>query len=181
MFIILSGSSGVGKNTVINRILEQMDCVKLMPTITTREMRANEKPGNPYIFVTSEVFEKMIKNNELIEYKEVHGFFYGTSKLIVEEKLKEGYILIKDIDVDGTQILVRDLKDVITIYLKPKSKDQLIERLKGRGESRVDDRLRRYDCEEKMAEKYKYILINDDIDETINNIKSIIEFERKNH
>ncbi|TYQ16607.1 UNVERIFIED_CONTAM: guanylate kinase [Acetivibrio alkalicellulosi] len=179
MLVILSGSSGVGKNTVINRILEENPNMELMPTITTREMRPGEEPGKPYTFISKEEFEEMIENNQLIEYQIVHGFYYGTPKKIVEEKLKKRKILIKDIDVDGTQVLVKSLDNVITIFLKPVSKEQLIERLISRGEQRIEARLARYDYEEKMSEKYKYIIVNDKIEDTIEKMKKIIDDEYK--
>lgn len=80
MLVILSGSSGVGKNTVINKILEENSNIELMPTMTTREMRDGEEPGKPYAFVSKEEFEQMIENGELLEYQIVHGFYYGTPK-----------------------------------------------------------------------------------------------------
>ncbi|HOV26456.1 MAG TPA: guanylate kinase [Pseudobacteroides sp.] len=174
MLVILSGSSGVGKNTIINRILEEMDNVELMPTMTTREKRPGEETGKPYIFVSKEEFEQMIENDELVEHQIVHGFYYGTPKKVVNEKIKGNKILIKDIDVDGTQNLVKKINNVVTIYLKPKSKEQLIERLKGRGEERIEVRLARYEHEEAMADTYKYVLINDKLDETVEKIKEII-------
>jgi guanylate kinase len=174
MLVILSGSSGVGKNTIINRILEDMNNVELMPTMTTREKRPGEEPGKPYIFVSKEEFERMIEGDELVEYQIVHGFYYGTPKKIINEKFKGNKVLIKDIDVDGTQNLVKSIKNVITIYLKPKSKEQLIERLKGRGEERIEVRLARYEHEEAMSGTYKYILVNDQLEETVGKIKDII-------
>ncbi|MDQ2084859.1 guanylate kinase [Herbivorax sp. ANBcel31] len=177
MLVILSGSSGVGKNTVINEVLKQSNNIELMPTITTREMRSGEEPGKPYVFVTKEEFEQMIKEGELIEYQIVHGFYYGTPKRIVEEKLKDKKILIKDIDVDGTQVLAKNLKNVVTIFIKPASKEQLIERLKSRGETRIDARLARYDYEEEMSKKYQYIVVNDKLEDAIEKITEIINRE----
>ncbi|MDP4182548.1 MAG: guanylate kinase [Bacillota bacterium] len=178
MLVILSGSSGVGKNTIINRILEDMDNVELMPTMTTREKRPGEETGKPYIFISKEEFERMIQADELVEHQIVHGFYYGTPKNIVNEKMKSNKILIKDIDVDGTQNLVKRLNNVVTIYLKPKSKEQLIERLIGRGEERIEARLQRYEYEEAMSNTYKYILINDQMEETVQKIKDIIKEEQ---
>lgn len=179
MLVILSGSSGVGKNTVINKILEQNSNIELMPTMTTREMRDGEEPGKPYAFVTKEQFEQMIEDGELIEHQIVHGFYYGTPRKIVEERLRSGKVLIKDIDVDGTQVLVKSLEKVVTIFIKPVSKKQLIERLKSRGETRIETRLARYDYEEKMSKNYQYNVVNDKLEEAVTQIKDIIDNEYK--
>ncbi|AUG56441.1 guanylate kinase [Acetivibrio saccincola] len=179
MLVILSGSSGVGKNTVINKISKENSNIELMPTMTTREMRPGEEPGKPYTFVTKEEFEQMIKNEELLEYQIVHGYYYGTPKKVVEEKLKSGKVLIKDIDVDGTQVLVKKLPKVVTIFIKPASKEQLIERLKSRGETRIETRIARYEYEEEMSKNYQYIVINDKLEEAVAEIKNIIDKEYK--
>ena len=144
MLIILSGSSGVGKNTIINRMLEECNNLELMPTVTTRGMREGESQGKPYIFETREGFQAMIDRGEMVEYCEIHGNLYGTNRRVLEEKSAGGKILIKDIDVEGTLNLMKLLPDVISIYLKPVSKEQLVERLHGRGETQIELRLKRY-------------------------------------
>jgi len=177
MLVILSGSSGVGKNTVINKLLEDVKDLELMPTMTTREKRPGEEDGKPYIFVSKEIFLEMIDEGGLVEYEIVHGNYYGTPKKIVHEKMSSNKVLIKDIDVDGTQNLVKNLENVITIYLKPKSKEQLIERLIGRGEDQIEVRLKRFEYEEEMSKKYKYVIVNDIMEDTVNRIKEIIKEE----
>lgn len=179
MLVILSGSSGVGKNTIINRMLEERDDLTMMTTVTTREMREGERQGMPYIFVSREEFEGMIERGEMVEYAEVHGNLYGTNRKIMEEKSAGGKILIKDIDVEGTLNLMKLLPDVVSIYLKPKSKEQLVERLRGRGETQIELRLERYEYEESMSVHYNYVLVNDDIEETLKNIYAIIEKHKK--
>lgn len=179
MLVILSGSSGVGKNTIINRMLAECDNLELMPTITTRAMREGESQGKPYLFVSREEFESMISNDEMVEYCEIHGNLYGTNRRILNEKMASGKILIKDIDVEGTINLMKLLPDVVSIYLKPKSKEQLVERLIGRGETQIDLRLKRYEYEEEMSKHYSYVLINDQIDETLAKIYDIIKKHTK--
>lgn len=174
MLVILSGSSGVGKNTIINRLLAENDQFALMPTMTTRPMREGESQWNPYYFVTRPEFEACIQRNEMLEYCEIHGNLYGTSRKILEEKQAGGKILLKDIDVEGTLNLTRLLPSVVSIYLKPKSRQQLVERLTGRGETQIELRLKRYDYEESMAQHYKYVLVNDRIEDTLAEIRKII-------
>ena len=110
MFIMLAGSSGVGKNTLINDLKPKNSSVVLMPTLTTRAMRAGEVEGNPFYYLTKEEFEDKVKAGELFEHELIHGNFYGSSKIIFNEYLKSGKILMKDIGVEGAINLSRILK-----------------------------------------------------------------------
>ncbi len=177
MLIIISGSSGVGKNTIINRLFEESDKLALLPTMTTRAMREGESQNNPYRFVSRNEFEAAIAEGEMLEYCEIHENLYGTNKKILDEMQKAGKVLIKDIDVEGTLNLSKALPSVVTIYLKPVSREQLVERLVGRGETQIELRLKRYDYEESMSKHYKYVLINDKIEDTLEKIREIIRKE----
>lgn len=179
MLIIMSGSAGVGKNTIINRLLEEYNNLTLMPTVSTRNMREGERQGFPYIFVSKEEFNSMIERGEMLEYCPIHGNLYGTSRKVAEEKTREGKVLIKDIDVEGTLKLRELLDDVVAVYLKPKSKEQLRERLIGRGEKDIELRLKRYEYEEAMSKHYDYVLINNEIEETLTALREILEREAK--
>ena len=131
MLIIFSGGSGVGKNTVIEHLIAHGGFA-LMPTYTTRARRPNESEGHPYHFLSDAEFEAKLREGEFYEHQQVHGHYYGTSKKLLRESLATGKILLKDIDVLGTQNLVRavgeDLK-IVTIFLKVDSSDVLAERL----------------------------------------------------
>ena len=177
MLIIMSGSAGVGKNTIINELLKEYNNLTLMPTVSTRAMRPGEEQGRPYIFVSKDEFEGMLSRGEMLEYCPIHGNLYGTSRKILEEKTSEGKVLIKDIDVEGTLNLKKLLPDVCAIYLKPKNKEQLRERLVGRGEKDIDLRLKRYEYEEEMSVNYDYVLVNDDMQETLTAIRKILAEE----
>jgi guanylate kinase len=174
MLVILSGSSGIGKNTIINEIIKRYDGFELLPTFTTRGMRENESQGNPYYFVSVEEFLRRKENNEFLESENVHGNYYATSRLVLEEK-KADKILIKDIDVKGALNLKERLGDVIIIFLKASSFDQLKSRLKGRKETRIEERLSRYNLELELSKKFDYVIINDDMDITINKIINLIK------
>ena len=180
MLIIFSGGSGVGKNTVISELLKTGDYA-LMPTYTTREKRPSESEGNPYCFVDEATFGKKIEENELYEYENVHGHYYGTSKLLLKEKLALGKALLKDIDVLGTQNLVKSVgKDIkiVTLFLKVDSKDVLVQRLTERKETEIEKRLARYDMEMSYSDKYDYIITNDDLASTVKLVLGIAAFER---
>lgn len=180
MLVIFSGGSGVGKNTVISELLKTGDFA-LLPTYTTREKRVGETEGNPYCYLTEEEFKQKIADGELYEYQNVHGHYYGTSKLLLKKQRALGKILLKDIDVLGTQDLVKSIgKDVkiVTLFLKVDSKEVLVERLTERKETEIDKRLSRYDMEMSFCDKYDYIITNNDLISTKNTVLKIVKAER---
>ena len=180
MLIILSGCSGAGKNTIINKLLSESDRFEFMPTFTTRAMREGEREGFPYQFTTKEDFERRIAQGEFYEYENVHGNYYGTNRRILQEKKQGGKILIKDIDVLGTLNLERKMlsdEKIITVFLDVSSKDELIKRLIGRGEKDIELRMRRYEMEISHAKDYQYIINNVEIDRTVNILNAIVDAE----
>lgn len=185
MLVILSGVSGAGKDTIKKALIKREENIITIPSYTDRPMRPGDVEGGTYHFVSTEEFEKMIKNNELYEYNVHHDHYYGTSKKIFNEKVKEGKIIVKDIDVNGTENLVKllekDMK-VVTIFLRvPK------EELQRRLEHRVDKpspkeiqlRLNRFDYEESRINLYDYVLKNDNLEKTVQIISTIIKNEYK--
>ena len=185
MLVILSGVSGAGKDTIKKELIKREENIITIPSYTDRPMRPGDVEGGTYHFVSTEEFEKMIKNNELYEYNVHHDHYYGTSKKIFNEKVKEGKIIVKDIDVNGTENLVKllekDMK-VVTIFLRvPK------EELQRRLEHRVDKpspkeiqlRLNRFDYEESRINLYDYVLKNDNLEKTVQIISTIIKNEYK--
>lgn len=179
MLVIFSGGSGVGKNTVISELIKSGGFA-LLPTYTTRDKRVGESEGNPYCFLTDAEFKQKIEENELYEYENVHGHYYGTSKLLLKEKLSLGKILLKDIDVLGTQNLVKSIgKDVkiITLFLKVDSKEVLKQRLIERRETEIEKRLARYEMEMSFCDRYDYIITNNDLLSTKNLVLKIVGAE----
>ena len=177
MIVIFSGSSGVGKNTVINELIAK-GIGTLMPTFTTRAIRVGEKEGAPYYFVDKEKFESMIEKGEFYEYEFVHNKnYYGTHKKTVEKFSKEGGVLLKDIDVLGAlnlkKVLDKDIK-LFTIYLDI-DKQTLKDRLVGRGETDIENRLARFDFELSYAKHYDLVINNVDLIETVNKCIEAIE------
>ncbi len=158
-----------------------MENVISLPSFTSRPMREGDIEGQTYNFVTKEEFEKMIENQEFYEYDIHHNQYYGTSRKLLNEKIKGGKIIVKDIDVNGTEHLKELLKEdtkIVTIFLRvPK------EELKRRLEARIDKpspqevmlRLNRFDYEESKIGSYDYVLKNDDLEKTVQIIKTIIE------
>jgi guanylate kinase len=185
MLVILSGVAGAGKDTVIKALTKRMDNLCTIPSYTTREPRADDIPGVSYNFVTKEEFEKLIDNGDIYEYDIHHNHYYGSSKNLINKKAHNG-IVIKDIDVNGTEKLKAILQEmgikVITIFLRV-PKDELQRRL----ENRIDKlsheeimlRLNRFDYEESKMNIYDYVMKNDDLERTLNIIQTIIEQEYK--
>lgn len=183
MLVVLSGVSGAGKDTIKKALIARMDNVISLPSYTSRAPRDGEINGEIYNFVSKEEFERMIDNNELYEYDVHHDNYYGTSKVLLNEKIKSGKIIVKDIDVNGTENLVKLLKNdtrIITIFLKvPK------EILQKRLENRIDKpdykqitlRLNRFDYEESKIGMYDYVIKNNDFEKTVNIIQAIIKSE----
>ncbi len=181
MLVILSGVAGAGKDTIRKELVNRMENTTTIPSFTTRAPRADDIPGVTYNFVTKAEFEKMIDNNEIYEYDIHHKNYYGTSKKLLNEKAKD-YIVIKDIDVNGTENLKKILTDIkiVTIFLRV-PKDELKRRLENRidqlSHEEIKLRLNRFDYEESKIGLYDYVIKNDNLEKTVNIIKTIIEHE----
>ena len=134
MLVILSGVAGAGKDTIKKELIKRMKNVESLPSYTSRPQRNGDIPGQTYNFVSKEKFEEMIKNDEFYEYDIHHNHYYGTSKKLLNEKIKNGKIIVKDIDVNGTEHLIEMLgKDtkIVTIFLRV-PKEELKKRLEER-------------------------------------------------
>lgn len=186
MLILLSGVSGAGKDTIKKELIKRMENVESLPSYTDRAPREGDIPGVIYNFVTTQEFEKMIKNNELYEYDVHHEHYYGTSRKLMNEKIKSGKIIVKDIDVNGTERLIDLLKKdtkVVTIFLRV-PKEVLRKRLENRidkpSEKDITLRLNRLDYEESKIGLYDYVLKNNDLEKTVDIIMTIIKHEMEN-
>lgn len=186
MLIILSGVSGAGKDTIKKELIKRVENVESLPSYTDRPPRPGDIPGVVYNFVTTEEFERMIKDNELYEYNVCHEHYYGTSRKLMNEKIQSGKIIVKDLDVNGTEklidILRKDTK-VITIFLRV-PKDILRKRLEKRidkpSEKEITMRLNRLEYEESKMDLYDYVLKNNDLEKTVDIIMDIIKHESMN-
>ena len=180
MLVVFSGGSGVGKNTVIAQLLKSGNFI-LMPTYTTRGKRDGESEGNPYCYLSDEEFARKIEEGDFYEYQKVHNHYYGTSKTLLKNALASGKTLLKDIDVIGTQNLLKTVSahvKMLTVFLKVDSPEILRERLKGRGETEIDLRLQRYGLEQQYAAEYDYIINNVSLALTLNVLNKIFEHEK---
>ena len=185
MLVILSGVSGAGKDTIKKEIIKRMKNVISLPSFTSREPREGEEEGIQYHFITKEQFKEKIKNEEFYEYDLHHENYYGTSKKLMNEKIKSGKIIVKDIEVNGTENLIKKLGNdtkLVTIFLKVE-KEELKKRLINRGdhlsEAEMQLRLDRLDYEESKIKLYDYVIKNDDLEKTVQIIMTIVENEKK--
>ena len=186
MLVILSGVSGSGKDTIKKALMQRMENVVSLPSYTSRAPREDDVPGVIYNFVSKEEFEKMIANNEFYEYDVHHENYYGTSRVLLNEKIKSGKVIVKDIDVNGTENLIKlignDTK-IVTIFLKvPKEvlEQRLLKRMGDNPDYKeITLRLNRYDYENSRIGMYDYVIKNNDLEKTINVITEIINSELK--
>ena len=179
MLIIISGVSGSGKNTVIEKLRERHKNLKIFSSLITRAPREGEKEKGVYIFLTKQEFEDKIKNNEFFEYELVHGTYRGILKNELEKVEKDNHNnYIRDIDVKGNRKLKNYFSDdqIVSIFLEVDD-DELRNRLKKRGESQedIDLRLSRAPLEREYKIDYDYVIENKDLEETVKKISDIID------
>lgn len=178
-FIIISGPSGVGKGTICDVLLKDTSAWYSV-SMTTRRIREGEVDGVNYFFITKEEFEKRIKDGQLLEYNIYNDNYYGTPKDKVLEKIEQGINVISEIDVNGARNIKEIFPDALLIYIAPPSIEVLKERLINRGTedmSTIDNRLKIASEELKQVDFYDYVIINDDLQLAISEVKDIIKKE----
>ena len=181
LLLILSSPSGAGKST-LTQLLREDQHLRLSLSVTTRQRRSSEIDSVHYRFITPAEFKEMQERGELLECAEVHGNFYGTPKRPVEQALARGEDMMFDIDWQGTeQICDRMRSDVVSVFILPPSMQELKARLERRAEDTADVIERRLrNAREEIAkwESYDYVLVNDDLQRTFKDLKSIVGAER---
>lgn len=179
---IVSGPSGVGKNTILNRIVHEQEHVQYSISATSRAMRPGEKDGVSYYFVTKPQFERMIADGALLEYAEYVGNYYGTPLAPIEEATKKGIDVVMDLDVVGALNVKRKVPSAVLIFITAPSFAELSHRLSGRGDVAPDvmkERLKRAEWECGQAGKYDYVVMNDNVDSAVNRVLEIMNTEKR--
>ena len=174
-FFIISGPSGSGKTTLAHMLIKNFDNVIRSISYTTRKIRPGEFDTKDYFFINKNEFETKIKNNDFLEYANVFGNYYGTSKKFVEDKLKEKKHVILTIDVQGAEKLKGKI-DAVYIFIKPPSIEVLKKRLEKRNQDSdetIDKRLKLANKEMAKEILYDYVITNDDLNEAYNILKEI--------
>ena len=179
--IVVSGPSGAGKGSVISKLMEVYDNAWLSVSMTSREVRSNDIPGKTYFFVSKEEFEERINEGVFLEYAVYNGKYYGTPRDKINEKLREGYDVILEIEIQGALKVKELVPDAIFVFVLPPSMNELKRRLISRGTDSMDKILGRFKTAYKEINevtKYNYVVINDDIDIAVDKVKSILLSER---
>ena len=175
---IIAAPSGCGKTSLVKALLENSKNLAVSVSHTTRKPRKGEIDGENYHFVSSETFEQMISNNDFLEYAEVFGNMYGTAKTNIYEKLDSNINIILEIDWQGARQVRQNMPEVISIFILPPSKNVLLERLTTRGQddkATISERMENSEKEMSHYNEFGYLIINDQFDSALNNLKAIID------
>jgi len=178
---IISAPSGSGKSTLTNELLKLVPNLDFSISYTTRALRGSEKDGKQYYFVSLDKFKRMIEAGEFLEYANVHGNCYGTSRQFLRDAGRNGHDLLLDIDVQGAAQIKHNLTDAISIFVLPPNRDKLEWRLRNRGEDPepvIERRLMAASREIAEYDKYDYVLINDQLEESCERLRAIVLSER---
>ena len=175
--LVLSGSSGVGKSTIIAQVLEQRPELYFSVSCTTRAPRPGEVDGVNYTFISREEFQARIERGEFLEYAEYVGNYYGTSMTVIREKLEQGVDVLLDIEVQGAAKVRERLPDAASVFIVPPSFEELAQRLRGRGtdsEEKIQKHLETARREAKEIKNYDYIVVNDTVDHAAQEVLAIL-------
>ena len=175
-FIIMSGPSGVGKGTICDKLIKELNAWYSV-SMTTRAIRDGEVDGVNYFFISKDEFKKRIEEGKLLEYNVYNDNYYGTPKDKVLEKLDEGIDVFLEIDVNGARNVKNIFPNSLLIYIAPPSMDDLRDRLINRGTEdikTIENRLRIAEEEIKQIGFYDFVVVNDDIDLAIDEVRKII-------
>jgi guanylate kinase len=178
---IISAPSGSGKSTLVSCLLARDPQLRFSVSYTTRTVRGNEKPGESYIYISPQEFEERVQRGEFLEHAEVFGNHYGTNRKVLEQAQREGKDLILDIDVQGARQLKERIPEAVSIFVLAPSRDILEQRLRMRSEDSeevIQRRLR--DAAEEICNysQYDYVLVNHQLEESIDTLAAIIKAER---
>jgi len=179
--LVVSGPSGVGKGTLVDRLIAARPDCSLSISATTRARRAHETDGVQYFFLARDEFERRRGEGHYLESAEVHGQLYGTPRAFVEERLRQGRIVVLEVDVQGGASIRRADKSAVSVFVSPPSIDALRQRLLGRGTDRpevVDQRLRNAPTEMAQMREYDYVVLNDDLEQATTRLVAIVDAER---
>jgi len=180
---IVSAPSGAGKSSLIQALLKTQPLYDTQVSVshTTRNSRPGEVDGEHYFFVSKDEFRQMIEEDAFLEYAEVFGNYYGTSKAAIERVLKSGVDVFLDIDWQGAQQIRSKLPQARSIFILPPSQEELDRRLRGRGqdsEEVIAKRMAQAVAEMEHFAEYDYLIVNDDFDLALSDLKNIIRAER---
>ncbi len=181
MIFIIAGPSGAGKTTVCRKLIKEDSKLLYSISATTREKRKGEKDGVDYYFITEEEFKEWEKEGKFLETAKVHGYDYGTLKDFVDKSDKEGKEILMDVDVKGKISICKKIKNAVSIFLMPPTMTEAEKRIKARNQEKEREIKKRMETaarEMKEIRNFDYLVVNEDLRETVRIIKSIIVAER---
>jgi guanylate kinase len=180
---VVAAPSGAGKTTLVRLLLEREPEIQLSVSFTTRPPRPGEENGREYHFVAVDAFRAMISRDEFLEWAEVHGNFYGTSKKWIRDQLTAGHDVLLEIDWQGAQQVRKLFPDALSIFILPPSIDELTRRLIGRGTDApeiIERRLAAAEAEMRHVGEFDYVIINDQLDQALEDLRAIVRSSRLN-
>ncbi|NLG88847.1 MAG: guanylate kinase [Clostridiaceae bacterium] len=180
LLVVVSGPAGVGKGTVVSRAREKNSDIVYSVSATSRKPRPGEIEGKNYFFVSRERFIEMIRNNELLEWVEYCGNYYGTPRAYVEEQLKKGRIVLLEIEVEGAGNIKKRYPECVSIFIAPPDLDELKKRITNRGTEPsdvIERRMNRAKEEMERMADYDYVIVNDTVENASDRLLEILEIE----
>ena len=181
LLIVISAPSGTGKGTLIKKLQEHNNRIRLSISATTRQPRESELDGKNYFFRSVSDFKTMVENDELIEWVEYCDNFYGTPREYIDASLREGYDIVLELEVEGAHNIRNKYPDSILLFILPPSFEELRKRIENRGTEKPEVILKRMDKAKKeimYINNYDYVIINDNIDKAVNEINMIVTAEK---
>lgn len=181
VLLVFSGPSGAGKGTVCKALKQGNPVFRLSISATTRLPRSGEVDGVHYYFLKKDIFKEMIEDGQLLEWAEVYGNYYGTPRRFVQEALEQGNDVILEIDIQGALQVKEKFPEAVLIFIAPPSKTELESRLISRGTDSREEIQKRLSCtvgEMKLASRYDYIVINDEVLRAVKTVRAILTAER---
>ena len=176
--LVISGLSAAGKGTIAKELVDRFDNFVLSVSATTREKRGNEVDGKDYFFISKEKFDDMISNDEFLEYAKYVNNYYGTPKKYVEEMIKNGKNVILEIEMQGALQVKKIYDKAVLVFFLPKDAKTQRERLISRKREtleQIEERIKQAIIDAEYAIHYDYVLVNENIDDSINDMQEIVD------
>ena len=180
---VFSAPSGSGKTTIVRKLLREFDDLVFSISATTRKKRKTEVEGKDYFFISEEEFQQKIENDEFIEWEKFYDYYYGTLKSFIDKQLENDKSVLLEVDVKGAVRIKKKYSNSVLIFIAPPSKEALKQRLINRKTETAEDlqkRIERAEMELEYKDKFDYVVINENLESAIKEVKEIIKKEINN-